>query len=153
VFLFQTKNCKFSQLKHRHHNLTTRQPTNFGMQNQSFVLTARVFAERFKPPGIYWPCLNKNVTICTVLSNTDFNECGIFLTANAYLCRMQCPLVHFFGSVFIRATKPRVSPVLHFVVWHCEQYIFFYSIWLFIRKWFKISKCPLLLFAFQSTWR
>jgi len=36
------------QFKHYHQKITTRQPTNFGMKNQSFILTTRVTAAQFK---------------------------------------------------------------------------------------------------------
>jgi hypothetical protein len=53
MFIFQTKNCNFfTQLKYSNQKLTTRQPTNFGIKNYSFILTAHVTAEQFKKSGI-----------------------------------------------------------------------------------------------------
>ena len=60
VFLFQTKRCQIhAKLKHCHHNHTARQPKNFDIKNQRFILTAHVFARQFKHSGIYRSCLTK----------------------------------------------------------------------------------------------
>jgi hypothetical protein len=46
------KNQFFIPLKDCHQNLITRQPTNFGMKSQSFVVTTHVIAEQFKQSGV-----------------------------------------------------------------------------------------------------
>jgi hypothetical protein len=45
MFLFQTKNVAISSSVE---TLSPKQPTNFGMKSQSFVLAALVVGEQFK---------------------------------------------------------------------------------------------------------
>jgi len=61
------------QFKHDHQKLTTRQPTNFSMKNQSFILTARVTAEQFKQHTVRNHVLIK-LTIFTTFSKRDISE-------------------------------------------------------------------------------
>jgi hypothetical protein len=53
-----------------------RQPANFGMEDQVFILTAHVIAEQFKKCEFKGHASTK-LTTCTALSNTDFNDFGI----------------------------------------------------------------------------
>jgi hypothetical protein len=62
------------------------------MKNQSFILTTLFIAEQFRKSGIRSHALIK-LTISAALSDTDFNEFGILLTANACLCKMQWLLI------------------------------------------------------------
>jgi hypothetical protein len=63
------------------------------------------------------------LTICTALSNTDFNEFGILVTANACKWKMQWLLVHISDTVFIQAMTPTVFPVIDFAQSVQNQYI------------------------------
>jgi hypothetical protein len=72
--------------------------------------------------------------IRTALSNTDFSQFGVLLTANACLCKMQWLLVHFLGTVFIRVTTPTVFPVIDFVPSVQISIHLFQSVWRFIKN-------------------
>jgi hypothetical protein len=74
VFLFQTKKqLQFHhQFKHHHQKLTRRQPTNFGMKYQSFILIARVTSSlqsNLNSVQLKSHVLIK-LTICATLSST-----------------------------------------------------------------------------------
>jgi hypothetical protein len=109
-FSFSGKSCNFfTPLKHSLQELTIRQPTNFGIKNQSFITTLHIIADQFKLSGIERPSL-KNIRTLSALPNIDFNECVILLTTRVCQCNMQWLLLHILDAVFIQAKAPAVFP-------------------------------------------
>jgi hypothetical protein len=59
-----------------------RHPTNVGMKNKSFILTAHAIAEHIKQSGIKILALIKS-TVYTALSDTDNSEFECMFVQNA----------------------------------------------------------------------